>query len=182
MSAWISEWQTKEYMNAKITNFNIVDAYLNFSPKRILDIGCGLAYESQWFQEKYTSELFLVDGNFETKKRQIKYGPAEDFGFYTDINQLISYWDGQGLNYNFIDATNPYIKPDIKFDLVYSFLSCGFHYPANTYKEFIQKHTDENSTIIMDLRFVTKQSDIEIVDIIHEDRKSQKAVIKFIDS
>lgn len=180
MSNWSRLWRTSKYINAKKQNFEIVEKYLSQPPKRILDIGCGFAYESQWFQKKYGCELYLLEGNINDNKREIKYGSVEDFKFYNKTFELRSHWTSQGITYNFVDANYPYIQENIVFDVVYSFLSCGYHYPADTYKDLIKKHTDANSKIIMDIRHSDKQN-IKIVDTIIKEAKSQKVVIKFID-
>jgi len=180
MSKWPDLWQTEKYITAKKQNFNIVNTYLTTPPSCILDIGCGYAYESMWFQKKYDCKLYLLEGNTNNNNtREIRYGKAEDFKFYNDTNQLLNYWQSQNMQFTFVDGNNPIIDDDVIFDVVYSFLSCGFHYPADTYKDLIQKHTNANSKIIMDIRKVKKQN-IEIIEVIKKEAKSQKAVIKFI--
>ena len=180
MSKWSRLWRTSKYITAKRKNFEIVDNYLANPPKCILDIGCGFAYESQMFQEKYACDVYLLEGERNNNRREIKYGNVDDFKFYSYLYDLKSHWDSQGISYNFLDANNPVVKHNVIFDVVYSFLSCGYHYPAHTYKNLIVNHTDNNSKIIMDIRNSNKQ-DIEIIDIIVKEAKSQKAVIKFID-
>ena len=55
---WINkEWFTDGYQTDKKENFNLLDDYLEIKPLRILDIGCGLAWESRMFSEKYGTEL-----------------------------------------------------------------------------------------------------------------------------
>ena len=183
MSKWSDLWKSDGYKSGKTKNFSVVDSYIKFEPKNILDIGCGYARESKCFQEKYNSNLYLLDGNpkKDSQKRQIKYGSAESMDFYNSIEDLKKYYDSENMRYNFIDAANPIIPKDIKFDLIYSFLSCGFHYPANTYKELIQKHSTEDTLIIFDIRHLNKQKNIQILDIVNRERKSLKCSIKFVD-
>lgn len=47
---WIDDvWNTELYQQLKKENFEIVNSYLDVPPKKILDIGCGLAWESRLF-------------------------------------------------------------------------------------------------------------------------------------
>ena len=165
-----SLWLGETYINATEDIFTQVDAYLGKGPKRILDIGCGFANVSKQFQEKYGSELWLLDGdmatNPETSKRVNKFGSIDDFQFYATVSELKAQWDRQGMRYTFVDANNINIPQDIKFDLVYSWISCGFHYPVSVYKDLVMKHTTEESVVIMDFRrksLPLQQQDFEIV-------------------
>ena len=165
-----SHWLGETYINATEDIFTQVDAYLGKGPKRILDIGCGFANVSKQFQEKYGSELWLLDGdmatNPETSKRVNKFGSIDDFQFYATVSELKAQWDRQGMRYTFVDANNINIPQDIKFDLVYSWISCGFHYPVSVYKDLVMKHTTEDSVVIMDFRrksLPLQQQDFEIV-------------------
>jgi SAM-dependent methyltransferase len=155
----IDHWSSSGYKNQKLNLFNSVDNYLNslsFKPKRILDIGCGYAQTTIEFQKKYGSELWLMDGdvsqNTNKSLRQGKFGDTDSMMFYLSNDQLFDYWKEQSVDYVFVDAVNPVIDENIKFDMVCSWLSCGFHYPVDTYKDLILKHTDEKSIILMDLR------------------------------
>jgi SAM-dependent methyltransferase len=150
------KWSDPEYIQGKRQVFEMVDQYLDSPPRRILDIGCGYAHVSQFFQEKYGTELWLLDGdrslNTEQHTRKAKYGPVEDFQFYAPVSQLRAHWDSQGMQYTFVDAQQPEIDPTVKFDLVYSWISCGFHYPITVYQDLITDHTSSDSVIIMDFR------------------------------
>ncbi len=165
-----AQWLGETYIKATEDIFAQVDAYLGKGPKRILDIGCGFANVSKQFQEKYGSELWLLDGdmitNPEDAKRVNKFGPVDDFQFYTPVSDLKAQWDRQGMQYTFVDANNISIPEDVKFDFVCSWISCGFHYPVGVYKDLIKKHTTEDSVVIMDFRrksLFLQQQDFEIV-------------------
>ena len=176
------KWNSDEYLKGVETCFNIVDGYLKFPPKRILDIGCGFAGVSELFQKKYGTELWLLDGDMSTtldRPRKAKYGEVTDFKFYLPIEELYRQWDKQNLQYNFIDANNIQI-PDLKFDLVYSWLSCGYHYPFNTYKNLISNHTTDESIILMDFRRKTldrQLSDFDIIEILEGSQTSKRIKI-----
>lgn len=184
MNDWKSEWNSKDYQLCKKENFKTIDDYLSKPPIRILDIGCGLAFESELFQKKYGSELYLLDGDAdlnEGRTRDVNFGEVGTFCFYNFTTQLRESYDERKMNYKFIDATNIVLSESIVFDLVYSNLSCGFHYPFSTYKNLISKHTTESSIIIIDIRkknFKEQSQDFEIISTVREDKKYKKVQIK----
>ena len=152
---WInSEWQSDEYKKNKGISFDLIDSFLTEAPRNILDIGCGMAFESEMFQSKYNSNLYLLDGDFESSinaTRDRKFGTADSMAFYTKIDSLKSSFDKRNLKYNFVDANNIQLPPDLKFDVVYSNVSCGYHYPLSTYLELLKMHTTEDSILIFDI-------------------------------
>jgi len=181
----LMSWETPQHLKKKKELFNIVDSYLDFKPKRILDIGCGLARESEYFQKKYGCELYLLDGDFgdtSSVRREIKFGTVDNFAFYNKIDDLKKSCDERGMNYVFVNANNIDIPSDIKFDLIISNLSCGFHYPANTYKSLVQKHSSEDTKVIFDLRNGQDHPDVEILEMVPRGRckKHIKASIRFV--
>jgi SAM-dependent methyltransferase len=174
------KWQSPEYVQGIENCFNIVDKYLTQPPKYILDIGCGFAGVSEMFQKKYGTELWLLEGDVDTTSsntRKAKYGEVSDFKFYLPLDTLHDYWNSRELKYNFVDANNIQLNKDIKFDLVYSRLSCGYHYPVAAYKKLILDHTNPESKIIMDFRrksISAQQSDIEIINYLEGNELSKR--------
>lgn len=147
-------WNKPQYINNKVQLFESLDQYLGQPPKRILDIGCGFAKVSELFQKKYGTELYLLESDISNSsgKRIGKWGAVDNFQWYLPVERLRQEWDAQGMTYTLVDGANIQIDPDIKFDLVYSWLSCGFHYPVTTYQDLIKKHTTKESVVVMDFR------------------------------
>ena len=50
-AAWAVKWTKPEYIAKRRENFETVDAYLAQPIGKLLDIGCGFAWESRWFGE-----------------------------------------------------------------------------------------------------------------------------------
>jgi len=176
-------WQSNEYEMAKQVSFNLLDSFVTSPPTNILDIGCGLAFESEMFQKKYNSNLFLLDGDFEESKnatRDRKYGSAESMTFYTKIHNLTNSFDERKLRYTFVDANNINIPNDLKFDLIYSNVSCGYHYPLNTYSALLRKHTTSDSIMIFDIHsaYLNEQIKEEFEIIEYKNYPEQKKTIK----
>jgi trans-aconitate methyltransferase len=176
-------WKTNEYETVKKISFELLDSFLTSPPTNILDIGCGLAFESELFQRKYNCNLYLLDGDFELSEnatRDRKYGDVQSMAFYSKIPDLIDSFNKRNLRYNFVDANHIDIQKDLKFDLIYSNVSCGFHYPLNTYYDLLKKHTNENSVIIFDInsRYLTEQLEdlFEVVE--NKNYPGQKKILK----
>lgn len=152
---WIDRrWSNEDYTKAKQLSFDLIDSFLVEPPKIILDIGCGLAFESEMLQKKYGCELYLLDGDFEATKdnqRDKKYGDVNSMRFYSKVEDLKKSYDSRGMKYQFIDANNIEIDSSIKFDLVYSNVSCGYHYPLSTYRDLLAKHTNDQSLLLFDI-------------------------------
>lgn len=181
---WINKWSNLEHQKKKQKMFNLVDSYIKFNPVRILDIGCGLASESELFQKKYNCELYLLDGDFETttsRSRKVNYGDTNSMAFYSKIEDLKSSWNSRNMQYTFIDANNVNIDEAIKFDLIYSFESCGFHYPLSTYVDLIKKHSYEKTVTVFDIRKKTwteQERFFNKIKILSETGKSFTTVLK----
>jgi hypothetical protein len=157
---WDRKWSTDLYVAKRRDNFEAVDAYLNQSVGKLLDIGCGFAYESRWFGEKYGTELWLLDGDANTnavKPDSASYGNwntnSSDLKFYHTFDFLDAKLQELGTkNYHLVDANNINIPSDVKFDVITSWLSCGHHYPVKTYIELMKQHSHEHTRIILDIR------------------------------
>jgi hypothetical protein len=157
---WDRKWSGQKYIDKRRLNFETVDAYLNQPIGRLLDIGCGFAYESRWFNEKYGTELWLLDGDANTnntKPESASYGNwntnSSELKFYHTFDFLNTKLTELGTqNYRLIDANNINIPGDIKFDVITSWLSCGHHYPVKTYIDLMRKHLHANTRIVLDIR------------------------------
>ena len=158
--AWTRKWTSESYIQKRRDNFEKVDAYLNQPIRNILDIGCGFAWESRFFQEKYDCDLWLIDGdnnNNLNKPETASYGKwnveKEDLLFYHSLDYLdqkLKEFDTK--KYQLVDCNNINIPENIKFDLITSWLSCGHHYPVSVYKDLMLKHSHENTRIVLDVR------------------------------
>jgi SAM-dependent methyltransferase len=179
------KWSLDYYLAEKQAVFEQIDTYLKTPPKRMLDIGAGYGYIPELFQKKYGTEIFFLEGDFEStsdRERKGKYGEVKDFKFYVGVKELKEYWDSRDIKYTFVDANNISLEDGIKFDLVTSFLSCGYHYPANTYKDLIAKHTDVNSVVIMDIRAKTlkeQSKDFDVIETLNTTSKHQRTHFSF---
>lgn len=157
---WDRKWTTDKYIAKRRANFEIIDAYLDQPVGRLLDIGCGFAWESRWFNEKYGTELWLLDGdasNNVNKPETASYGnwntDSSELKFYHTFEFLDSKLQQLGTkNYHLVDANNINIPDNVKFDVITSWLSCGHHYPVATYIDLMKKHSHAGTRIVLDIR------------------------------
>jgi SAM-dependent methyltransferase len=186
---WVSDW----YQKLKEENFRLIDNFLSKPPLKILDIGCGLAWESRMFNKKYGSQLWLIDGDVEDNDKKLPgagegayHQTADEFLYYYSLERIDAELKNLGTkNYSLIDCKNINLENDLTFDLITSWVSCGFHYPATTYKDLIEKHSTPDTKLIMDIRkgkhqIIDGDQGIEIINIINERQKYVTAEVKFI--
>lgn len=191
---WLNEeWNQPLYQSLKEENFQMLDQYLPQPPAKILDIGCGLAFESRRFNQEHGTKLWLLDGNFddndlEQELVQARYNrDASTFAFYYNLDVLEQNLIELGTkDYTLVDANDIQLDPDLRFDLITSWMSCGFHYPASTYRDLIQQHSHPNTVVIMDMRLdlntneIIEQSGVEIVHVLQYRRKYATCQIGFL--
>ena len=191
-AAWAVKWCKPVYIDKRRANFETVDAYLDQPIGRLLDIGCGFAWESRWFNEKYGTELWLLDGDASTnasKPESASYGnwntdPSE-LKFYHTFDFLDAKLQELGTkNYHLIDANNTNIPSDVKFDVITSWLSCGHHYPVRTYIDLIKRHSHADTRIILDIRCKGTETNFigvdgfEIVNVVSNTGGKKRATVE----
>lgn len=180
---WLNtEWVTDQYLELKRLSFDAIESLLSSPPTNILDIGCGLAYESEMFQKKYNSNLYLLDGDFEDTKdsgRDRKFGAVESMRFYTKIESLKKSFDQRSMRYQFVNANNIELDQNLKFDLIYSNVSCGYHYPLATYLDLMKQHSDSNTRLIFDIhsRYMEEQLTDQF-EVIRTEPVTNKKILK----
>ena len=189
---WARKWTTEKYIAKRRANFDAVDAYLSQPIGKLLDIGCGFAHESRWFAEKYGTELWLLDGDQQqnaNKSDTASYGnwnaTSDALYFYHSFDFLDAKLQELGTkNYHLIHANNINIAEDVKFDVITSWLSCGHHYPVNTYIDLMKKHSHEHTRIILDIRCKGTETNFigvdgfEIVNVVSNSGGKKRATVE----
>jgi SAM-dependent methyltransferase len=173
--SWISHWEDEKYKKIKQEHFIKIDEYLNSPIKNILDIGCGIAHESIQFNKKYKTALTLLDSNTTTGKTN-GYNNANSFGFYNSLDDLKAYFSKLELQNIQLHDIKDY-QSNEKFDVICSYLSCGFHYPLDTYFDLIKKHMHKNTRLIFSLRKNVNHN-CKIIHTILDHHKFRLAEIK----
>lgn len=155
------KWDSEAYREGVLTQYKIVEQYLDsigHNINKLCDIGCGWATSSIYFQKKYNCESYLLEGDAESApipevSRTNGWGTTDTMSFYFPLSSLQPIWEQQGLRYTWVNPLKlKKVDPSIKFDLIISTLSCGYHYPIATYGNFIKQHSHDKTVVIMDLR------------------------------
>lgn len=186
MKNWLDLWTGNEYRELKQRDIDCVLEYFRKDPPlTMLDIGCGLAWESRALNLAYGTKLWLMDKDYIQSGPDVKSGGwrghFSKFSAYNDLSDLRERLDQLGTkDYQLINADNIDLPEGLKFDLIYSSLSCGFHYSADCYRDLIQRHSHADTKVIFDIRKRARRyQPIEIVEIIDDYSKHIKCLVRF---
>jgi hypothetical protein len=180
------------FFNAIIIHKYLRECFLDyesirkFIPKQIynsLDIGCGLAGIDSFIFREYSKannvHLHLADKDGETENIQYNYRQTADI--YNNLENTVKFLIDQGLPKSALSTTNVVnnkLPQDICFELIFSLLSWGFHYPVITYLDYVHSHLTESGVVILDCRKGTDDKVIlcekfEVV-VINDNLKSER--------
>jgi hypothetical protein len=153
----------------------MIDQHFKTKFGRILDIGAAFGDVSRSLQRLHGSEIWILEGdsaNNDKKTQDMRKGKwndtADSYFYYHSLDRLRrAYHDLGATNFHIVDCDNINIPADIKFDLISSYMSCGFHYPLSTYYDLIRRHSHENTRYVFDLRTgkgnIVKPPEVEIL-------------------
>lgn len=121
-------------------------------PKRVADIGCGYALFDLFLARDHETHLVLIDIE---KNDHRHFGFKPEGAAYSDLGRARDFLIANGVRENRIELRNP-DRDDLSditgLDYVFSFISCGFHYPWDTYLDFYRQALLPGGRIILDLR------------------------------
>jgi SAM-dependent methyltransferase len=147
---------------------NIKDELSVIAPNNVLEIGSGIGRASVYLFKYFgwnDTNFYLLDGNSGDKQvNGINYESKDSF--YNSIDATKEFCLANGMdNLYLLDAEKEDWKSvDVKFDLCYSFLAIGFHWPMNIYLDEIYNMLADNALLIFGIRPATKQFD-EFMDV-----------------
>lgn len=136
---------------------NIHKYLLPLAPQNILEIGCGIGRMSVYLYKYYNwvnSHFFLLGGDSGTKQI-CNINPDLKSGFYNSLEATKEFCTINGIkNYTIINAEKDYYKLNLpKFDLVYSFLSIGFHFDLKLYmNSWLKSHLADDALLLFGIR------------------------------
>lgn len=134
-----------EYQEIKPT----IDA---MRPQSTADIGCGYAMFDLFLWKDHPGRLLLID---------LEQSDDRHFGFqdkgaaYSNLETARRFLERNGVTPDDIVCINPEktsLADQPAVNLAVSFISCGFHYPCETYLEFFQSGVKPDGAVILDLR------------------------------
>lgn len=143
-------------------------------PKRVLDIGCGMALYNFFLFKHYnfasSMQLYLFDkttGHIDNPESFVGGGwhPDGKFSFYTSLEcaaEILRKNTGLRKNIHEVNATvlNLQRLKEHSFDVIYSLLSYGHHYPVSTYLEEVFRLLRVGGVLILDLRVQGTRSQV----------------------
>ena len=171
-------WNSKEYVDYRYKLYESFKQYLGVPPKTLLDIGCGFAHEAGWFNTEHGTDIWLMDKNRKDEnhddKRHNDFGPADNFEPYNSFTSIRSSLKSRGcFDYRLLEPFDIGWKDSPSFDVIMSISSMGFHYPVNTYKNFIVEHSHADTKVFCSLRNVKQRANfIKGVVFMHKDQNS----------
>jgi SAM-dependent methyltransferase len=171
---WMQTWRSAEYTDLKQQEIDRVCEYLDQDPPhRVLEIGCGLAQDSVQMQKRWGSHTWLIDVNsdeLDHERRHKDYGPTDTMQAYHSLGELDLAIQQQHPGFRYTLWNGRDLPPtDLRFDLVYSNRSMGFHYPVSAYRDYIQAHSHPRTRMIVQLRHNISDSAIRVLHTIHSD-------------
>lgn len=134
------------------------------APKRSADIGCGYAIFDLFLAKTYGSHVSLID--IEANEHR-HFGFKKEAAAYTDLGRARDFLTANGVASDRVHLCNPnrdQLDDISELDLVTSFVSCGFHYPANAYEAFFKRAIRPGGAVILDLRKRTYDNQIGLFE------------------
>lgn len=122
------------------------------APRHLADIGCGYGFFSLFVAQAFGCDVTLID--LENNERR-HFGFAMEAAAYSSLVVAKKLFMANGIAESRITTLNP-VDDDVlaiaRPDLAVSLLSCGFHYPVDSYQEFFEKTVADDGAVILDLR------------------------------
>ena len=158
------------------------------TPKRVIDIGCGQALPDLFFMKDFKPFFTLVD----IEQTADQYHMWADSGAgYASLEDARALLHANGAAKTKVKTINPTKTPEamtgLGADLLFSFYSCGFHYPVDDYAELMIETIGTGGLVCLDLRkrylrrrpeTLDKVLTAGRMDVIYDDARSQRVAIR----
>jgi len=138
----------KKYYKSYIS----MKSYLPENPKKILDIGCGLAIVDIFLYCHYYCNKNIKFHLFDKTRieKKVFFSFRENAAFYNNMDYVAEICEDANLtNYELIDATKENLSKLVDLDLVITTISWGFHYPISIYIEEVNNAMKPGGTLII---------------------------------
>lgn len=134
--------------------------------KSIADIGCGYAFFDLFLARDFDCKLHLID--LETNENR-HFGFESEGAAYSSLKVAKKLLTQNGIAAKSVKTLNPETDDVHKLrnlDFAFSFISCGYHYPWHTYRDFFLKSVAKDGRVILDVRSkVLSNAVVEISEI-----------------
>lgn len=121
-------------------------------PDRIADIGAGYGFVDLMLWRRFGCDIVLIDIE-ESDVRHFHFN--EQAAGYANLATARLFLEANGVPPHQITTINPKqeaLAQAGEVDVAFSLISCGFHYPAETYDAFYRQNLRPDGTLILDIR------------------------------
>lgn len=189
--------EVEKYMILQCNNDKIVytnapevkhlEQELNFQPKNVLEIGGGIGRVSVYFRNRFNwqdTNFYMLDGNY-GEKQICPVDGSETKAFYNSFDATMHFMTVNGIKdeqIKLLDAnTDKWMDDvDIQFDLIYSFLSIGFHWDINLYTDKLLRFCKKDTLIIFGMRGTDRGNEFAEKQIEEIKQENKYEIIKNI--
>lgn len=145
-------------------DYDMISNYLPTEASSILDIGCGLGLIDLAIYKHYEDncKLYLLDKTNSIEEGTSVRGFNQKYIFYNSLESTRVTLTDNGVaseDVNTFEVSDEAVAElsNQQYDVILSLLSCGWHYPLETYVELIQKTLKPDGVLILDIRHDTGQ-------------------------
>ncbi len=169
------------------SEYESMKKFLPSNAKSILDIGCGVAGIDVFLYRHYQNQspkIYLLDKTEMPAKVYYSFRPKGCY--YNSLplsRKLLELNNVPKGNIFTEEARDNVIDFNVKFDLVISLISWGFHYPVSTYLDRVFEILNRGGALILDIRKVEGSNGLSEVkqkfgncQIIYESSKNTRIV------
>jgi len=148
-------------------DYDMIKNYLPETASNILDIGCGLGLIDLALYKHYNGsiKLNLLDKTNSISEDTSVRGFNKEYIFYNSMDATRDVLTSNGVDDNKLnlyevseDSINEIESK--QYDIILSFLSCGWHYSIETYLDLIKKTLKPYGLLILDIRHNTGQLEL----------------------
>lgn len=145
----------REFSDDIREDYKMLSPHLPLNASSILDIGCGVAGIDILLYNHYKrAKIYLLDKSIIDDT--IHYGYEHCGSYYNSLTVAKQFLEDNGAHKSDIHLQEATRHNDItfrgKFDIIISLLSCGFHYPLNTYIDQMYDKLNPGGVLIIDIR------------------------------
>lgn len=131
-----------------------ISAYFPEKMESFLDIGCGIGALTIAVAEISDAKAYVIDGDGEIDLKGSNNGAGfhKQYVFYSNRDLIKRNFEDNGWGVTILPSI---AKPEV--DLVFSTLSCGFHYPISTYQALLD-NLRVGARVVFDIRVGLNQN------------------------
>ncbi len=150
---WIEKQRTRK-INFEVemeNEYDTIRAHLPGKINNVIDIGCGIGGIDVFLSKNHgRPSIYMLD--YDKEDTAIHYGLQKEGSKYNSLEATREFLDANYVyNYKLCDAAKGW-PAGVKFDLIISLLSCGYHYPLEKYLPNILADMTADGILIIDVR------------------------------